>query len=479
MQLKSLCVMLVLVGIACELQLPLKGFPQQDMDDMGIDWSIYPFWHALWPSLVIDCTCMALGTVSESLGCRHTWRSHVPFGWSEPGHWLSEEFEIVDMVKLLPDMLTFEQFRTMQGYNVKPGSGLLAGLEGAGDIEEWRKSLYEYTFETPSTSVANLITPTALGIVSILVLSIKVFKRLIMPQFEILGRHLAVRAHGKEWLGTNQGRIVKFAEYVFRLCYHTFISIVGCYLFWNAPWWNEDLGGPRTLYTDWPIDPILPSMAWYYIMQAAYNADAMISLLQISFQVKVFPKDSKLPITVGWASTVRGDFEEMMAHHLVTNMLIFSSSYLKQTRIGSMVFLIHDISDVPVDLAKLANFVKWKNGTIFFFFLLCGTWCYTRLYILPCVVWMSIFWHGHEVGRGLEHLGVYFYAYQPFFISSLGALIVLHAIWFSMFLKMGYLLVTKGETHDLTEHKKGEKQNSLGKKANGASAATNGKTKVN
>lgn len=463
--------MLVLVSIAVEMKLPLKGFPEKDMIEMNIDFSQYPFWHSLWPGFFIDCTCMMLG-------CRHTWRNHVPFGWSEPGHWLSEEYEIVDMIKLLPDMLTFEQFRTMQGYKVHEGSGLLAGLESKDDFEDWKTSLYEYAFETPSTSIANLTTPTALGIVSCLVLGIKLFKKVIMPQFQHIGRWLALRAHGKEWLGKNQERIVKFAEYVYRLCYHTFISIVGMYLFWNAPWWNEELGGPRMLYTDWPTDPIKPSMAWYYILQAAYNVDAMISLLQISFQINVFPKDSILPITIGWAKTCRGDFAEMMAHHVVTNMLIFSSSYLKQTRIGSMVFLIHDISDVPVDLAKLANFVKWKKGTIGFFFLLCVTWFYTRLYLLPCVVWMSIFWHGHEVGRGLEHFQVYFYAYQPFFISSLGALIVLHAVWFSMFIKMGYLLVTKGETHDLTEHKKGEKQlNSPDKKiANGAK--TNGKTKV-
>ena len=41
----------------------------------------------------------------------------------------------------------------------------------------------------------------------------------------------------------------------------------------------------------------------------------------------------------------------------------------------------------------------------------------------------------------------------------MGAIILLHVLWFTMFLRMGYILVFKGEDHDLSEHKKGEQQN--------------------
>ena len=46
--------------------------------------------------------------------------------------------------------------------------------------------------------------------------------------------------------------------------------------------------------------------------------------------------------------------------------------------------------------------------------------------------------------------------YQPLFVFGLGFLILLHFFWFTMFIRMGYVLIRKGEAHDFSEHKKGE-----------------------
>lgn len=433
----------------------LSGIPKEDIAQLGIaDFSRFPPWLMLWPAFWMDVLCLPIG-------CRDSWRQYVPYGLAEPGQWFSEEFETARVMRSLPDRLSFEQFQALKGYTVRTGSGMLAGVNSWADMNDWSKSLYEYMFDTPSTSLAKLTTPTAFGVILLLVCLIKIIKAVAMPQFRAIGRYLALRAHGETWVKENEERIVKFGEYVFRLCYHSFISLVGFKLFWNAPWWDESQGGTINLYSDFPHDPVQPSMCWYYLFQAAYNVDAMISLLEISFAIKVLPKDSAVPMKVVWASTVRGDFNEMMAHHIVTNALVFTSSHLVQTRIGSMVFWMHDISDVPVDLAKLANFVKWKAGTIGFFFLLCAVWAYTRLYILPFYIWASIYNKSQWLAKDLLEFWIYFYAYQPMFLVLLGVLIFLHFVWFSMFIKMGVLLVTKGETHDLSEHKKGEKDNSI------------------
>ena len=79
-------------------------------------------------------------------------------------------------------------------------------------------------------------------------------------------------------------------------------------------------------------------------------------------------------------------------------------------------------------------------------------------------------------------MDVYFYAFQPVFMMLLSILVLLHATWFSMFVKMGYVLATKGETHDMTEHKKGEKDpvpspKSARNSPNKDFAATNGHSK--
>lgn len=443
----------------------MSGIPPEAAAQLGLDYANFPPWMMMWVAFYMDLFSFGVN-----------WRSHVPSGWADPGAWLSEEYKSTDALKFFPDTLSlsFEKFRSYQGYNVTPGSGALAGVHGLDDMSDYFRSLYEYMFETPSTALSNLWTPTSMWTVAVLVVFIKVVKAIVMPQFERIGRDLSVKTHGEAWLAENEERITKFGEYVFRFFYHSFISLVGFYYFWDAPWWDPSVGGTRNLYTDFPYDPVQPSMCWYYLFQAAYNVDAMVSLLQISFQIKLLPKDSNLPITIGWADTVRGDFNEMMAHHIVTNSLVYMSSFFRQTRIGSMVFWLHDLSDVPVDMAKLANFVKWKEATVGSFVLLCIMWFWTRLWVLPLTIWTSVFYEGHVIINAGKEIEVYFYTFQPAFLLLLGILIFLHAVWFSMFIKMGIVLVTKGETHDFTEHKKGEKQDV----PNGTVVTSNGKKKI-
>jgi hypothetical protein len=288
------------------------------------------------------------------------------------------------------------------------------------------------------------------------------------------------------------------------------ISIAGIILFWNSPWWadvvgssktNDTVVGTPTLFLDFPFQPIQPSMIWYYLIQAAYNIEAMICLLELSFDIcfqspivsNINKKNSlrssstagpgttvQSPISIKWSETVRGDFREMFVHHVVTNMLIFGSSFVRMTRVGSMVFIVHDISDVPVDLSKLANFLKWKATTVTCFLSMVIVWLMTRLYVLPFVIFRSVVTESWLVcANGYVH-PIYWVMYRPPFIVLMGLLILLHLIWFSMFIRMGYVLVSKGEAHDLSEHRAGEQeqQNQYHRLSNGSvNGSTNGSKK--
>ena len=112
--------------------------------------------------------------------------------------------------------------------------------------------------------------------------------------------------------------------------------------------------------------------------------------------------------------------------------------------------------DIPVDLSKLANFLKWKITTIVCFGTMAITWFYTRLYILPMKIYYTSITKSHFV---LEHGSVpvlLYVCYRHFFYVFLGLLILLHAAWFAMFVRMFITLVVKREIHDYSEHKKGE-----------------------
>lgn len=123
-----------------------------------------------------------------------------------------------------------------------------------------------------------------------------------------------------------------------------------------------------------------------------------------------------------------------------------------------MVFLVHDISDVPVDMSKLANFMKWKITTVVCFVTLMVVWAVTRLGILPFVIIKSSLFDAKILNtEGTMH-DVHFHMYVPPFKLLLISINLLHVIWFAILLRIGYRLVTKGERHDLSEHKQGEDQ---------------------
>ena len=367
---------------------------------------------------------------------------------------------------------------------------------GTSELSITLNNYYNFAFHMNTTTLCDLTNPLALCVLFVLVMIVRFMKKLVMPKFSNLGRNLGKAAHGDEWEAENADRIVKFGEYVYRLCFHSSLSAYGLWYFHNKSWWNNELGGTKNLWIGHPNHPVEPGMSWYYLVQSAYNVDALLSLMELSFsfelvnpfayssamdflekehvvdedmrrvQVKNLMSKSNTqtvlwtPIfQIKWSPTVRGDFQEMMAHHVVTNALIFFSSYYRFTRIGSMVFVLHDLSDVPIDLSKLANFVKWKVTTIVCFVTMVLLWVVTRLTIFPFVICKSVWNESYEymVLKGTLDPALHD-AYYLLFYTLLGLLVLLHVTWFCILLKIGWTLVSTGERHDYTEHKSGEKQ---------------------
>jgi hypothetical protein len=418
----------------------------------------------LWFTSFVDTVCYPLRCSSwrETLG--------VP-----ANSWLGTT--VPPMMQYLPRLLSYQDFVEQQQQ--------LAGVSGSAALPYSFQSLYQYAFETESTALGNLGTPTAFLVLIGLVLILRAIKSVVLPFFSSLGRRAGRQTHGPDWEAANEVRIVKFGEYVFRLLYHFSISIYGAYYFFDQEWWATG-GSTVSLFSGFPHHSVQPAMTWYYLLQAAYNLDAFYSLLELSLYVKwqwpVVTASAKgattgaktqwsFPVRLAWRETCRGDFQEMAIHHVVTNSLVLLSSICRLTRIGSMVFMVHDFSDVPVDMSKLANFLKWKRATAVCFFLMVLGWMMTRLYILPVTIYGSTLTESHYVLQTGKIPPVLYGFFRPFFFVGLGLLILLHTAWFAMFIKMGYMLIFKNEVHDLSEHKKGESQHIYGEKAKDANGA--------
>jgi len=343
--------------------------------------------------------------------------------------------------------LTFSQFR-QQNYG-----------EGASML----RIILDF-LRADNTKLQDAFYPVSLFLIlPVLVTLMRYIKHtLCLPYFSSVGRRLGRAAHGPEWDKKNEERIYKFGEYVFRLCYHSTISIYGlyylCYI--HPEWWSNT----SLMFAEGLVGQDVENlMIWYYLIQTAYNVEALLNIFELSF---AFQNPLKHGIGWGkcikWAPTVRGDFREMFIHHLATNALVMLSSSFHLHRAGAVILFLHDISDVPVDLSKLANFVKWKKTTIVCFAIMVIVWFITRLILLPYIPGYSIVFQCVQLLEDPINMEPsLLYSVYWIFVTLCALILFLHVTWFGMFIKMGFVLLSKGEAHDLTEHKKGELDSDL------------------
>lgn len=308
--------------------------------------------------------------------------------------------------------------------------------------------LWEF-LQTPNTTISCLTSVINITVtLPILFFAFRTFKSRFIPYMSSIGRKIGSDTHGKEWVAKNEEKMTKFGEYCFRLLYHSSMSIFALHFFWDAPWfWDYN-----QMWFEFYSYPVTVRLSWYLLIQCAYNLDAFVSLIELSVSCK-----STFPF-VRWSPTCRGDFVEMAVHHFVTNALLLTSSYFRAIRFGAMTLILHDISDVPIDMSKLANFLKWKKATICCFGIMLVSWIIFRLAIYPYMLIQAGYFGSFVVRDNYGMEADMFLLYQRWLNIGLSCLVLLHYWWFSMFVKMGIILVTKGETHDLSEHKKGEKQ---------------------
>jgi len=146
---------------------------------------------------------------------------------------------------------------------------------------------------------------------------------------------------------------------------------------------------------------------------------------------------------------------KMDIHHVTTALLCAGSLYGGHTHIGSSIMFVHDLTDVPLDFVRLFGCWNWLNAQALSMFVTLGMWAYWRLWYFPCFLWWStaydskidVFGHvckfeGHiwymdwncpdpDTGGTLWR--------NALFVVGVGALVVLHYIWYTMMLRKTYV----------------------------------------
>jgi len=184
----------------------------------------------------------------------------------------------------------------------------------------------------------------------------------------------------------------------------------------NWKWWNDTPSNwefchnnPTDEISSCMAQPVLEIVRRFYLIQLAIWA-------YTSFFHAFFEEP-------------RRDHFAMFFHHIATLGLIIFSYIFRYSRIGVLVLLVHDISDIPLDLVKMVNYLEWEICTIIGYVVTLSSWAYWRFYQFPFRIINCTLFEAYAIAPNGKWLWEMNFA--------LICLVFLHIYWF-------YLLVAVG-----------------------------------
>ncbi|KAK9804934.1 hypothetical protein WJX73_000695 [Symbiochloris irregularis] len=213
--------------------------------------------------------------------------------------------------------------------------------------------------------------------------------------------------------------IDRFCESFWKCTAYSSLLCIGAYALYDQPWlWHT-----AELWRGWPHYELPGKVQLYYASQLAFYSSSLVMLFS-------------------WEER-RKDFGVMLLHHIVTVVLIAVSHITGFGRVGSIIMILHDPSDIFLEAAKMGNYAGLNAPVIASFALLLITWFGLRLVVLPGVIIPSIWFelpailgHHNGIALGLSLL--------------LCLLVVLHIYWFYLIVQIA-VNVARGEVRDTRE----------------------------
>jgi len=220
-------------------------------------------------------------------------------------------------------------------------------------------------------------------------------------------------------------KIKKCSKGLFKIIYFTFMFLFGWLMvlrdtsFCPPIMWGD--GELMTVFSDWPYTVMPKYLKFYYIASLSYYLEDLIFHL---FQ------------------SPNSDYFEMILHHVVTAMLIFSSYFNGFWNIGMFVLMQMDVADIFIGLIRLViDFARsWIVFTIYVGIMY--SFIHFRLIAYTyCVLW--------KFGLGGRLSVDNFTSIVTIIDFLLICLLGLNIYWFYLLTLMGLRFVFKGKAHDL------------------------------
>ena len=182
------------------------------------------------------------------------------------------------------------------------------------------------------------------------------------------------------------------------------------------------MSDPRELFLNWPRHEVSDLMKFYYMSQLGCYLHQLI-----------------------WTEVSRSDSTEMIAHHLITMGLLVVSYIARFTRYGSLILLLHDFSDIFLEIGKCINYTSEAPGRAhlskicdLMFGIFTISFFITRLLLYPKIIIVSLWVHGYD------HFGSRWW-FAWVITGFLVALQFLHVFWFYLISRMVVRLFIVGK----------------------------------
>jgi ceramide synthetase len=226
---------------------------------------------------------------------------------------------------------------------------------------------------------------------------------------------------------TDSLKQAKHGESFWFFVYYSFVFTAGIAYLWDKEWlWDTR----KYWLSDVMATPEFPvGLQLIYITQTAFYIGASIVILFLS-DARANHKDKLI----------------MLTHHFVTVMLLAVSFASGQHRIGSVVLILHDVSDIFLEGSKLCRYSGFESVTNVGFAIFALVFFVSRLIVFPIRILYAI--HKHfppgvaysiaqcDFTNGNCNAPYFTVTIPTFWLLLLGTLQCLHIYWFALIFRM-------------------------------------------
>ncbi|KAF7301749.1 TLC domain-containing protein [Mycena indigotica] len=162
-----------------------------------------------------------------------------------------------------------------------------------------------------------------------------------------------------------EGKLDRLGEQGYAVVYFLLSSLWGIRVMYSLPiWWYQT----KYFWLGYPHWDMTPELKRYYLMQMAYWCQQFIVL-------------------VLRLEKPRKDYNELIAHHIVTLWLVGWSYLVNLTLIGNAVYLSMDLPDTCLAFSKVLNYLRFERAKVFSFLIFTVVWAYFRHYLNFVILW--------------------------------------------------------------------------------------------